>query len=53
MSTYDTLRHLADSWGLLALFVFFTGVVAFAFRPGSRAIYDEVSKIPLQNGSED
>ena len=50
---YNTLRHLADSWGLLAMFVFFIGVAIFVFRPGSKQLYDEAARIPLKNGSED
>lgn len=50
---YNTLRHLADSWGLLAMFVFFVGVVLFVFRRGSKHHYEEAARIPLQNGSED
>jgi len=53
MSQYDVMRQLADSWGLLAMFAFFAGTALFVFRPGSKAIYDEVAKIPLKNGSED
>jgi len=53
MEHYTFMRELADSWGLLAMFVFFAGAALFAFRPGSKAIYDEVAQIPLQNGSED
>ena len=53
MQDYTFMRELADSWGLLAMFVFFTGAILFAFRPGSKAIYEDVAKIPLQNGSED
>jgi len=34
--TYNALRHFADSWGLLAMFVFFVGVIVWALRPGSR-----------------
>jgi cytochrome c oxidase cbb3-type subunit 4 len=52
MSDYDTLRHFADSWGLLSMFVFFTAAMLFAFRPGSRRIADEAARIPL-NDSED
>ncbi len=36
MQVYSFLRELADSWVLLALFVFFIGVVLFVFRPGAR-----------------
>jgi cytochrome c oxidase cbb3-type subunit 4 len=53
MSTYDTLRQIADSWGLLAMFVFFVAMVLFVFRRGSRARYEEAAKIPLKNGSEE
>ena len=45
---YETMRQFADSWGLLALFVFFVGVVVFTFRPGSRKSADEAAKIPLK-----
>jgi cytochrome c oxidase cbb3-type subunit 4 len=50
---YDMIRQLADSWGLLAMFLFFIGVVVFAFRPGSKTIYEDVARIPLKNDSED
>ena len=43
METYSLLRHLADSWGLLALFVVFLAVVLWAFRPGSRALHDQIA----------
>ena len=35
-STYDALRHLADSWGLLVMVVLFAGLIAWPFRPGSK-----------------
>ncbi len=35
-STYETLRHFADSWGLLGMTVSFLAFTAWAFRPGSR-----------------
>jgi cytochrome c oxidase cbb3-type subunit 4 len=44
---YDTLRHFADSWGLLFLTLFFVCVVLFAFRPGSRKQADAAARIPL------
>ena len=53
MTTYDTLRQIADSWGLLAMFAFFTATALFIFRPGSKARYEDAANIPLQNGSED
>ncbi len=45
---YESLRHFADSWGLVYLFVLFLAVVFFAFRPGSKKIYEEHAKIPLK-----
>ncbi len=35
-STYDLLRHLADSWGLLAMFGAFLVLVLWPFRPGAK-----------------
>ena len=35
-SLYDALRHLADSWGLLAMLVVFLVLIAWPFRPGAR-----------------
>lgn len=35
-STYDMLRHFADSWGLLAMVLIFLAFVAWPFRPGAR-----------------
>lgn len=45
---YNSMRHFADSWGLLFLLIFFIGVIFFTFRPGSRKSADEASKIPLK-----
>ncbi len=45
---YETLRQVADSWGLLYLFVIFVGVVIFVFRPGSKKHYEDVANIPLR-----
>jgi cytochrome c oxidase cbb3-type subunit 4 len=49
MDTYTALREFADSWGLLAMTLFFLGVVVFAFRPGSRKSADEAARIPLKD----
>lgn len=46
---YETARQLADTWGLVFLVALFVGVVAFAFRPGTRKKYDEAAKIPLRD----
>ena len=49
METYTALRQFADSWALLAMTVFFIGVVVSAFRPGSREQADHAARIPLQD----
>jgi len=49
MDTYSFLRQLADSWVLLAMCVFYVGVIVWAFRPGSRALHADISDIPFRN----
>ncbi len=46
---YHILREIADSWVLLALFIFFIGVVIWAFRPGSRAVHKDTANIPFRH----
>jgi cytochrome c oxidase cbb3-type subunit 4 len=48
MDTYTAMRHFADSWALLAMVLFFLGVIAFVFRPGAGKAADEASIIPLK-----
>jgi cytochrome c oxidase cbb3-type subunit 4 len=45
---YETLRHAADSWGLVYLFVLFVGVIAYTFRPGGKKAADDAANIPLK-----
>ncbi|EPX77007.1 CcoQ/FixQ family Cbb3-type cytochrome c oxidase assembly chaperone [Litoreibacter arenae] len=49
MDTYSFLRQLADSWVLLLMFLFFIGVIIWAFRPGSRRMHDDISQTPFRN----
>ncbi len=49
MDTYSLLREFADSWFLLVLFLFFIGVVIWAFRPGSRAVHKDIANIPFRH----
>ncbi len=46
--TYSIFRAIADSWVLLAMFVFFIGVVVWAFRPGSRRVHEDTANIPFR-----
>ena len=55
METYTAMRHFADSWGLLAMMLFFLGVVAFIFRPGAGKAANRAASIPFDHdviGSE-
>ena len=49
METYSLLRGFADSWYLLFMTLFFVGVVAWAFRPGSRKPQDEAATSIFRN----
>ncbi len=49
MDTYSLLRQIADSWVLLAMTVFFLGVIVWAFRPGSRGTHADTAQIPFRN----
>ena len=50
---YETLRQLADSWGLLYLFVVFIGVIIFTFRPGTKKSAAEIAQIPFREDEDD
>ncbi len=49
MDTYSLLRQIADSWVLLAMTLFFLGVVVWAFRPGSSKVHDDIASIPFRH----
>ena len=49
MDTYSILRQFADSWVLLAMFLFFIGVIIFAFWPGRSSANQDASMIPFRN----
>ncbi|MBU2868159.1 MULTISPECIES: cbb3-type cytochrome oxidase subunit 3 [Pacificibacter] len=46
---YHIFRELADSWVLLAMFVFFVSAVVWSFRPGSRKRHAEIANIPFRH----
>jgi cytochrome c oxidase cbb3-type subunit 4 len=48
VSFYETLRHFADSWGLLALALFFVAILVWVFRPGSKKTYENQADIPFK-----
>ena len=49
MDTYSLLRQLADSWVLLAMFVFFLGCGVWAFWPSQRSAREDASMIPFRD----
>ncbi len=51
--TYTLLRHFADSWMLLALFGVFSGVILWAYRPGSREIHDDAARAIFREDAAD
>lgn len=46
---YETLRHFADSWGLLVLFLIFLGIIVFVWRPGARQHYEDAADVPFRH----
>ncbi|MEL6980226.1 MAG: cbb3-type cytochrome c oxidase subunit 3 [Pseudomonadota bacterium] len=49
METYNAMREFADSWALLAMTLFFLGVVIRVLMPGMRAQADDAAQIPFQD----
>lgn len=45
---YESMRHLADSWGLVYLFTIFLGAVLYTFRPNGKIAAQEAAQIPLK-----
>ena len=42
---YELLRQFADSWALLAMFLFYLACVAYAFLPRNRARNSEAANM--------
>ncbi len=49
MELYTLLRGFADSWYLLFMTLFFVGVIAWAWRPGSRGVQAEAAATIFRN----
>lgn len=48
MSTYESMRHFADSWAMLAMLIFFAGTIVMVLLPGAKKRAEEAAKIPLR-----
>ena len=49
MDTYSLLREIADSWVLLAMFIFFIGVAIWAFLPSQKNAREDARMIPFRH----
>jgi cytochrome c oxidase cbb3-type subunit 4 len=49
MEIYTLLREFADSWALLAMVLFFCGVILILFRPGAKKLHADAASIPLRD----
>jgi len=51
-STYETLRHFADSWGLAAMLVAFAVLALWPFRPGAGKHHDEAARMIFKDEND-
>jgi cytochrome c oxidase cbb3-type subunit 4 len=51
-STYDALRHFADSWALLAMLLVFVACVLWPFRPGNRDRNDAAAHMIFKDDND-
>lgn len=51
-STYETLRHLADSWGLLAMLAIFVTLSTWPFRPGAKRRNEEAANMIFKDEND-
>ena len=51
-SFYDNIRHIADSWGLVAMLVVFLVLSAWPFLPGGKAKSQEAAEAILRDDED-
>jgi cytochrome c oxidase cbb3-type subunit 4 len=51
--SYNDLRHLADSWGLLMMVVLFSTFVGWTFRPGAKRRLNEAATMIFKDGADE
>ncbi len=49
-ATYELLRQIADSWGLLAMTWVFLLLILWPFRPGARRHYQDAATSIFEDG---
>ena len=47
--SYDALRHLADSWGLVVMGTVFLILIGWNFRPGAARHHQQASTMIFEN----
>lgn len=52
-STYDMLRHLADSWGLVMMGLVFLVMCFWPFRPGASKINQDAALSIFEDDTDD
>ncbi len=51
-SVYETLRHIADSWGLLVMMGVFAVLIAWPFRPGAASRNHEAATLIFKDDDD-
>lgn len=51
--SYDALRHLADSWGLVMMGVLFTVFVGWTFRKGAADRHADAANMIFKDDDHD
>ena len=51
-STYEALRHFADSYGLVAMAIIFLVLVAWPFRPGAKRHNDRAANLIFKDADD-
>jgi len=50
---YENLRHFADSWGLMAMFLMFLGLVGWTFRKGASDHHDTAANMIFKDNDDE
>ena len=45
---FEQVSYIAQTWGLLYLFVLFVGMLIYALRPSARKKFDDAAQIPFK-----
>lgn len=49
---YETLSHIAQTWGLVLFVVAFALVLLYALSPKKRQEFEDARRIPLNEGDD-